>query len=52
MQHAQQMRHRIVAVIRVHAVWPRQLRPPAQRIVAEAELPGQRIGQRRRFRVS
>ncbi len=37
MQYAQQMRHRIVAVIRVHAVGPGQLRSPAKRIVAEAE---------------
>jgi hypothetical protein len=46
-QHAQQVRHRIVIVIYVDAVGPGQLRPAAQRIVAEAELAGQRVGQGR-----
>jgi hypothetical protein len=46
-QHAQQVRHCIVAVIRVDSVRSRQLRPPAQCVVAEGELPGQRVGQRR-----
>ncbi len=54
MQHAQQVRHGIVVVIGVDAVRTRQLRPSAQRIPstslrtgsAEAELPGQRVGQR------
>ena len=47
MQHAQQPRQRVVAVVGVDAIRTRQLRSPAQRIVAEAELAGQRVGQRR-----
>ena len=37
MQNAEKMRNRIVAVVCVDAVRPRQARPAAQRIVAEAE---------------
>ena len=36
MQHAQEMRHRIVGVIRIDAVRPCQLRPPAQCVVTKA----------------
>jgi hypothetical protein len=37
MQHAQQMRYRVVGVVGVHAVRAGQLCSSAQRIVAEAE---------------
>ena len=39
------MRHRVVAVVGIDAVGPGQLRAPAQRVVTEAELPGERVGQ-------
>ena len=45
MQHRQQARHRVVSVARRDSVRPRQERPPAQRIVAEAKRPRQRVRQ-------
>jgi hypothetical protein len=43
MQHAQQIRHGIVGVVRAHAIGPRELESAAQRVIAEIELAGQRV---------
>ncbi len=47
MQHAQQTRQRVILVSRGHPVRPAQRRPPPQPVVAEPELPGDRVGQGR-----